>query len=348
MQMVFQDPYASLNPRRRVGDLIAEPLRVHGHGSRSDVEARLRVLMDLVGLQQDHLNRFPHEFSGGQRQRIGVARALALEPQLIIADEPVSALDVSIQAQIVNLFADLQERLGVDPIFIAHDLSVVRRVSNRVAVMYLGPSSRPDRRTKSSACRRIPIPGADFRRAGAGNRSAWQARTHRACRRRTEPDEPARRLPLPPTLPLRDRALQEKSGRRSRRTAMAGKSPATTRWSPERLRRPRRPAYELPLTGMEVWRRYCRLRNGIVQGQAPMPAGSKQSDHRSGNGRIAPRISGGLSLLEGQGRRKEDACGRISTRSTSRLTCRRCCWSMWCRATIARKATPHLSPGWDA
>jgi peptide/nickel transport system ATP-binding protein len=138
MQMVFQDPYASLNPRRRVGDLIAEPMRVHGRGSRSEIEARLRELMDLVGLQHDHLNRFPHEFSGGQRQRIGVARSLALEPQLIIADEPVSALDVSVQAQIVNLFADLQERLGLTYIFIAHDLSVVRQVSNRVAVMYLG------------------------------------------------------------------------------------------------------------------------------------------------------------------------------------------------------------------
>jgi len=138
MQMVFQDPYASLNPRRRVGDLIAEPMRVHGQRSRAEIEARLRQLMDLVGLQHDHLNRFPHEFSGGQRQRIGVARALALEPRLIIADEPVSALDVSIQAQIVNLFADLQERLGLTYIFIAHDLSVVRQVSNRVAVMYLG------------------------------------------------------------------------------------------------------------------------------------------------------------------------------------------------------------------
>ena len=138
MQMVFQDPYASLNPRRRVGDLIAEPLRVHGKRSRAEIEARLSELMELVGLQQDHLNRFPHEFSGGQRQRIGVARALALEPRLIIADEPVSALDVSIQAQIVNLFADLQERLGLTYIFIAHDLSVVRQVSNRVAVMYLG------------------------------------------------------------------------------------------------------------------------------------------------------------------------------------------------------------------
>jgi peptide/nickel transport system ATP-binding protein len=138
MQMVFQDPYASLNPRRRVGDLIAEPMRVHGGRSKAEIQARLNQLMDLVGLQQDHLNRFPHEFSGGQRQRIGVARALALEPRLIIADEPVSALDVSIQAQIVNLFADLQERLGLTYIFIAHDLSVVRQVSDRVAVMYLG------------------------------------------------------------------------------------------------------------------------------------------------------------------------------------------------------------------
>src|SRR5262249_4197682 len=138
MQMVFQDPYASLNPRRRVGDLIAEPLRVHRRYNRTEIEDRLYTLMDLVGLQRDHLNRFPHEFSGGQRQRIGVARALALEPQLIIADEPVSALDVSIQAQIVNLFSDLQERLGLTYIFIAHDLSVVRQISSRVAVMYLG------------------------------------------------------------------------------------------------------------------------------------------------------------------------------------------------------------------
>jgi peptide/nickel transport system ATP-binding protein len=138
MQMVFQDPYASLNPRRRVADLLAEPLKVHGRRSRAEVKERVAELMRLVELLPDHLNRFPHEFSGGQRQRIGIARAIALEPSLVVADEPVSALDVSIQAQIVNLFADLQERLGLTYVFIAHDLSVVRQVSTRTAVMYLG------------------------------------------------------------------------------------------------------------------------------------------------------------------------------------------------------------------
>ena len=141
LQMVFQDPYNSLNPRRRVGDLIAEPLRVHGiHSSFSAaaITVRVRELAGLVGLLPDQLERYPHEFSGGQRQRIGIARALALSPSVVIADEPVSALDVSIQAQIINLFSELQERLGLSYIFIAHDLSVVRQVSTRTAVMYLG------------------------------------------------------------------------------------------------------------------------------------------------------------------------------------------------------------------
>jgi len=138
MQMVFQDPYASLNPRRRVRDLIAEPLRVHMRFSEAEIRDRVRKLLDVVGLSPDHMDRFPHEFSGGQRQRIGIARAIALEPSLIVADEPVSALDVSVQAQIVNLLADLQERLSLTYVFIAHDLSVVRQVSTRIAVMYLG------------------------------------------------------------------------------------------------------------------------------------------------------------------------------------------------------------------
>jgi peptide/nickel transport system ATP-binding protein len=138
MQMVFQDPYASLNPRHSIGKIVGEPLRVHGVASRSETDIRVQELLRTVGLPEDGANRFPHEFSGGQRQRIGLARALALNPEFLVCDEPVSALDVSIQAQIVNLMEELQQQFGLTYLFIAHDLAVVRHISTRIAVMYLG------------------------------------------------------------------------------------------------------------------------------------------------------------------------------------------------------------------
>ena len=138
MQMIFQDPYGSLNPRRRVGSIIGDPFAIHGISAGVERKRRVQELMELVGLNPEHYNRFPAEFSGGQRQRIGVARALALRPKLIVCDEPVSALDVSIRAQIINLLHDLQNDFGLTFVFIAHDLSVVRHVSDRIAVMYLG------------------------------------------------------------------------------------------------------------------------------------------------------------------------------------------------------------------
>ena len=137
MQMVFQDPYSSLNPRQNVGNIVGEPLKVHGIGGK-EIDKKVQELLDIVGLPHGAANRYPHEFSGGQRQRIGLARSLALNPDLIVADEPVSALDVSIQAQIINLLEDLQTDLGLTYLFIAHDLAVVRHISDRVAVMYLG------------------------------------------------------------------------------------------------------------------------------------------------------------------------------------------------------------------
>ncbi len=174
MQIIFQDPYASLDPRQTVGDSIGEGLRIHGMGSGAERRKRVAAIMDKVGLQRYHGRRYPHVFSGGQRQRIGIARALVLEPDLIVCDEPVSALDVSIQAQVLNLLRELQQELGLTYLFIAHNMGVVEHISDRVAVMYLGKVAElADRRTIYSDARHpytqalmsaIPVPDPEHRR----------------------------------------------------------------------------------------------------------------------------------------------------------------------------------------
>jgi oligopeptide transport system ATP-binding protein len=190
MQLVFQDPHASLNPRMTVGDIVGEPLQVHKVGSKRDRRRRVRELLDTVGFDPSYTNRYPHEFSGGQRQRIGIARALALSPDLLVCDEPVSALDVSIQAQILNLLKDLQEALGLTYLFIAHDLAVVRAMSDRIAVMSgghiveQGPADEVYKHPKDAytqaLLQAIPIP--DPRAMGTRKRERRRLRAALAAR----------------------------------------------------------------------------------------------------------------------------------------------------------------------
>jgi ABC-type dipeptide/oligopeptide/nickel transport system ATPase subunit len=215
MQIIFQDPFASLNPRHTVRGLIGEALVIHGLAKgRQDLTDQVVDLLETVGLQAAHLNRFAHEFSGGQRQRIGIARALAVRPKLVVCDEPVSALDVSVQAQVINLLEDLQEKFGLTYLFIAHDLSVVEHISNRVAVMYLG------RVVEIASARAV---------GGADPRSQTEAPAHRAARRRAQPDQPANRLPFPHPLPDRRSPLQSGlPGTGSRAGRALGRLPPTS------------------------------------------------------------------------------------------------------------------------
>ena len=197
-----------MNPRKRVGSIIGDPLKIHGIGTKAERKRRVQELLEIVGLSPEHYNRFPHEFSGGQRQRIGVARSLALRPKLIIADEPVSALDVSIQSQILNLLTDLQSEFDLTYIFIAHDLGVVRHVSDRIAVMYLGKIvelspgeelyERPIMPYTEALLSAVPIPDPDL--AERRERIVLVGDVPIA-------DQPAVRLPLPPALPLHDRPV---------------------------------------------------------------------------------------------------------------------------------------------
>jgi oligopeptide transport system ATP-binding protein len=225
IQMVFQDPYASLNPRMSIAAIVGEPLDVHGVKNGKSRKESVAQLLQLVGMNPDLMNRFPHEFSGGQRQRIGVARALSLQPSLVICDEPISALDVSIQAQVVNLLEDLQDQLNLTYIFIAHDLSMVRHISDRVAVMYLGGRGA----TAGQLYRSPPSLYDRLALCHPGGRPWWKPSASASCWRAICPARPTHRWAVISTrVPWRSRCVS-RSNRNSGRSVRGISWPATWR-----------------------------------------------------------------------------------------------------------------------